>query len=440
MRKFSLLRRGFGGQVFLSLLATSLLSTLAQAQSPTPAPAQKAAILVMGATAHLGNGTVIANSAIGFDAGKLTLVADAATIRIDRSKYGKIFDATGKHVYPGFIAPDTRLGLVEVEAVRATQDFAEIGGINPNARALVAYNTDSEVIPTVRCNGVLLAQITPEGGTVSGTSSVVQLDAWNWEDAALRADDGLHLNWPALQSFGGFANPQMQKNEQYDKDVLALRRYFEEARAYAQQPAPEVKNPKFEAMRGLFDQKQTLFVHTDHAKTIQEAVLFAEGYGLRTVLVGGNDAWLVADFLKSHNVSVVLSRTQRLPSRDDEDVDQPFKTAALLQEKGVLFAFSMDGAWQQRNLSFQAGQSVGFGLPKEAALSALTLNTARILRIDKQCGSLELGKDATLFISEGDALDMRGCQVTAAFIQGREINLDNKQKRLARKYEEKYRQ
>lgn len=439
MRKSFLLRRGFGGHIPL-LLASCWLASFAQAQSPTPAPAQKSAILIMGATAHLGNGTVIANSAIGFEAGKLTLVADATTIRIDRSKYGKIFDAAGKHVYPGFIAPDTRLGLVEVEAVRATQDFVEIGGINPNARALVAYNTDSEIIPTVRSNGVLMAQITPEGGTVSGTSSVVQLDAWNWEDAALRADDGLHLNWPALQSFGGFANPQMQKNEQYDKDVLTLRRYFDEARAYAQQPAPEVKNPKFEAMRGLFDQKQTLFVHTDHAKTIQEAILFAEGYGLRTVLVGGNDSWLVADFLKSHNVPVVLSRTQRLPSRDDEDVDQPFKTAAVLQEKGVVFAFSIDGAWQQRNLAFQAGQAVGFGLPKEAALSALTLNTARILQMDKQCGSLETGKDATLFISEGDALDMRSCQVTAAFIQGREINLDNKQKRLARKYEEKYRQ
>lgn len=425
---------------FFLLLVFSLFALFAHAQSPTPAPAQKSAILIMGATAHLGNGSVIANSAIGFEGGKLTLVADATTIRIDRSKYSKIFDASGKHVYPGFIAPDTRLGLVEVEAVRATVDFSEIGNINPNARALVAYNTDSEVTPTVRSNGVLLAQIVPEGGAVSGSSSIVQLDAWNWEDAALRTDDGLHLNWPALQTFGGFANPQMQKNEQYDKDVTNLRRYFDEARAYAQQPSPEVKNPKFEAMRGLFDQKQTLFVHTDHAKTIQEAILFAENYGLRTVLVGGDDSWLVADFLKAHNVPVILSRTQRLPSRDDEDVDQPFKTAALLQEKGVLFAFSISGAWQQRNLAFQAGQSVGFGLPKEAALSALTLNTAKILRIDNQCGSLETGKDATLFISEGDALDMRGCQLTAAFIQGREINLDNKQKQLARKYEEKYRQ
>ncbi|MCW5922367.1 MAG: amidohydrolase family protein [Saprospiraceae bacterium] len=412
------------------------------AQVPTPAPAQKEAILIMGATAHLGNGQVIENSAIGFENGKLTLVADATTIRIDRTKYGKIYDAAGKHVYPGFIAPNTRLGLVEIDAARPTQDFSETGALNPNVRSIIAYNTDSEVTPTVRSNGVLLAQVSPTGGTVSGTSSIVQLDAWNWEDASYRADDGIHLNWPALRSWSGWqtGSPEMRRNEQYDKDVLALRQFFDEARAYAQAPVVAAKNPRFEAMRGLWDKKQSLFVHTDNAKTIQEAVLFAESYGLHTVLVGASDAWLVADFLKAREVPVILGRTQRLPSREDEDVDQPFKTPALLHEKGVLFAFSMDGAWQQRNLAFQAGQAAGYGLPKEAALSALTLHTAKILQIDKTCGSLETGKDATLFISEGDALDMRTCKVTAAFIQGREINLDNKQKRLQRRFEEKYRQ
>jgi len=424
--------------ILFSLLPLSLL-----AQVPTPAPAQKQAILIMGATAHLGNGQVIENSAIGFENGKLTLVADATTIRIDRTKYGKIFDATGKHVYPGFIAPDSRLGLVEIEAARPTLDAAEVGSMNPNARSIVAYNTDSEVMPTVRSNGVLLAQVTPTGGMISGTSSVVQLDAWNWEDATYRADDGIHLNWPSPRTGGGFGfgEPQEQRrNEQYEKDVQALRQFFNEARAYAQATAPEVKNQKFEAMRGLWDKKQSLFVHTESAKTIQEAVLFAENYGLRVVIVGADEVWLVADFLKTYNVPVILGRTQSLPSREDEAVDQPFRTPAQLHEKGVLFAFSETGAWRQRNLAFQAGQAVGFGLPKEAAVSALTLNTAKILGIEATCGSLETGKDATLFISEGDALDMRSCNVTAAFIQGREINLDNKQKYLNRRFEEKYRQ
>lgn len=419
------------------------------AQNPVPAPAQKGAILVMGAVAHIGNGQVIPNSAIAFENGKLTLVADATTIRLDRTKYAKIYDASGKHVYPGFIAPDTRLGLIEIDAVRATQDFAETGAFNPNARSIVAYNTDSQVLPTVRSNGVLMAQISPIGGAISGTSSIVQLDAWNWEDAAYRTDDGVQLNWPVQRPRGitGFGAPRSETPEQdpaaqYDKEVQDLRKFFNEARAYSQQPAPDIKNPRFEAMRGLFDKKQTLFVRTNNAKAIEESVLFAEQYGLRMVLIGGNDAWLVADFLKAHDIPVLLNSTQRLPGREDEAVDQPFKSPAVLQEKGVLFAFAEEGEWasKQRNLPFEAGQAVGFGLAKEAAVSALTLNTAKILQIDNTCGSLETGKDATLFISEGDALDMRTCQVTAAFIQGREINLDNKHKQLYRRFEEKYKQ
>lgn len=429
-------------QRFCLVLASLFLALSAMAQRPIPGKPQSMPILIIGATAHLGNGEIIANSAIGFENGKLTLVADATTIRIDRSKYGKIYDASGKHVYPGFIAPASRLGLVEIEAARPTVDFSDVGVFNPHLRALVAYNTDSDVIPTVRSNGILLSQTTPEGGTLSGTSSVVQLDAWNYEDAAYRAEDGHWLNWPAQRSFGGFGSgtPEVRRNEQYEKEIQSIRSFFEEAKAYAQQAAPEAKNLGFEAMRGLFTQKQNLYIRTGSAKTIQEAVLFAESLGLRPIIVGGEDSWMVADFLKTHNVPVILAPTQSLPNRDDADVDQPYKTAVQLQEKGILFAFSGIGGWRQRNLSFQAGQACGFGLSKEAAVSALTLNTAKILGIDQTCGSLESGKDATLFISEGDALDMRGCIVTAAFIQGREVNLDNKQKQLARRFEEKYKQ
>lgn len=419
------------------------LSSTLRAQSPMPAPAQKAPILIYGATAHLGNGTIIPTSAIAFDNGKLTLVADATTIRLDRTKFAKIFDATGKHVYPGFIVPDATVGLVEIDLDRATVDFAETGAYNPNARALVAYNADSDIPPTLRCNGILMAQIRPSGGVLSGTSSIVQMDAWNWEDAAVRADDGVHLSWPVVRAPGAFdaGNPEFKKNEQYDKDVLGLQRFFSEARAYCQKPAPEQKNLKFEAMRGLFDKKQNLYIHTNNAKTIQESVLFAEQYGMRSVLIGANDAWMITAFLKSHNVPVILAATQQLPSREDEAVDQSFKSAVALQEAGILFAFSASGQWNSwwlRNLPFQAGQAVGFGLAYESAISAITLNPAKILGIDARAGSIETGKDATLFICEGDPLDMRTCQVSAAFIQGREISLDNKQKELSRKFEAKY--
>jgi imidazolonepropionase-like amidohydrolase len=397
--------------------------------------------LILGAVAHLGNGQSIPNSAIAFENGKITLVADATTVRLDRNKFSKIFDATGKHVYPGFIAPDTRIGLIEIEAAKPTQDYSDVGGYSPNLRSIVAYNTDSDIIPTIRSNGILLAQTSPEGGVISGTSSVVQLDAWNWEDAGYKVDEGIWLNWPFQRNFGGFGGGnETRKNEQYEKDVLALRLYFEEAQAYSNQRQASVTNLKFEAMRGLFDKKQRLYIRTNQAKAIQEAVLFAESFGIQPVIAGAEDSWMISDFLLKHQVPVILGNTQSLPTRDDADIDQTFKTAAQLYEKGILFALSSSGSWQQRNLPFQAGQAAGFGLPKEVAVSAITLNTAKILGIDQTCGSLEPGKDATLFISEGDALDMLGCIVTAAFIQGREINLDNKQKQLGRRFEEKYRQ
>jgi len=426
------------------LILLTLNAPTAVGQPPVPAPPQRGSTLIIGATAHLGNGRSIANSAIAFENGRITLVADATTLRIDPSKYGRIFDAKGKHVYPGLVATNTRLGLVEIDAVRATQDFSEIGDYNPNARALIAYNTDSDILPTVRSNGILTAQVVPTGGILSGTSAVVHLDAWNWEDAALQAEDGVHLYWPTLRPRRVFAfgpmNPEPPATDTYEKTVKEIRRFFLEAKAYCQAPRPEEKNLRFEALRALFDGRQNLYLHTNHARTMQEAVLFAEELQLRPVLVGAADAWLITDFLREHRVPVILTKTHRLPAREDEDIDQPYKTPALLHAAGIPFAIASEGAWQQRNLPFEAGQAVGYGLPYEAAVQAITLTPAAILGIAQRVGSLEEGKDATLFISEGDALDMRTHRVIAAFIQGREINLDNKHKQLQRRFEERYRQ
>ena len=399
----------------------------------TPAAVQSEAILITGATAHLGNGEVIANSVIAFENGKLTLVGDATRVRIDPSNYQQIIDASGKHVYPGFIAPNTTLGLIEIEAVRATNDTREVGYFNPSLRSIIAYNTDSDITPTVRSNGVLMAQVVPQGGTVSGQSSVVQLDAWNWEDAAYATDNGMHLRWPRMYSWWG-----NEKNKDYDKQKAEIENTLKEALAYTKKTKPAKTNLKLEAMAGLFDKSKTLYVHANSAKSITEAVLFAKEYDLRMVIVGGKDAWMLTDLLKKNNVPVIIGDTHSLPSRTDSDIDEPFKTALIFQEAGVLYCFSMGGAWQQRNLPFQAGQAVGYGLDKEDAITALTLNTAKILNIDKTAGSLQEGKDATFFVSEGDALDMRTCKVTHAFINGRAIDLDNKQKALYRKFKAKY--
>ena len=403
-----------------------------------PAPAQSQATLISGAKIHVGNGTVIENGAIGFKDGVINYVGSAANV--NSNDYPSLIEATGKEIYPGFIALNSRIGMVEINAVRATRDFQEVGNNNANIRAIIGYNTDSKVTPTIRSNGVLLAQIVPSGGRISGLSSAVELDAWNWEDAAYATDEGMRLNWPALFRipYWRASNQEIKKNKDYDKQVAEVKDFFDQALAYSNQKNVANKNLKFEACRGLFDQSRTLYVHCNRAKQIMSAVTLAKSYNMRVAIVGAADSWMLIDFLKRNDVIVILDSTQRLPSRTDSDIDQPFKTAVALQEAGILYALSHEGAWQQRNLPFQAGQAVGYGLSTEDALSSISLNAAKVLQIDKRVGSIEKGKEATLFISSGDALDMRSCKIEKAFIRGKSINLDNKQKALYRKFSKKY--
>lgn len=421
----------------LLLCILSVIAFSMQAQTPVPAPPQEMPVYIVGATAHLGNGLVVENSIVAFENGKITLVRTPETLpQVNLSRY-KVIEAKGKHLYPGFIAPNTQLGLVEIAAVRATVDAGEIGELNPNARSIIAYDSDSEVPPTVRAQGILLAQITPQGGLLSGQSSVVQLDAWNWEDAAYKMDIGLHLNWPAMFSFN-WREGSLSKNANYDKEVQIIETYLTEALAYCKNDKPAEKNLKLESACALFNGSRKLFLHADDAKAITAGVLLARRFGITPVVVGGGDAAVIADFLRENHVPVILGNVHALPMRDDSDVDAPFKLAAQLQQAGVMFCFSMEGFWQQRNLAFQAGHAVGFGLPYEQAVAALTLNTARILGIDATVGSIEEGKDATLFLCEGDALDMRSSKVSLAFINGRQISLDHKQLELYRKFKTKY--
>ncbi len=418
-------------------LSILFLGTLIGQQ--TPAPAQSQPILITGATAHLGNGEVIENSVIGFETGKLTIVGKADA-QIDNSKNWKKINATGKHIYPGLIAPNSQIGLIEIGAVRATRDADEVGSINPNLRSIIAYNTDSKVTPTVRSNGILLAQVVPTGGSISGTSSVVELDAWNWEDAAYKLDDGVHLNWPRMMRWTGWreGNPRRIKNKKYQEEVGEVKQFLAEARAYCQQSSVDDTNLKLAAMCGLFNQTSKLFIHVDDAEGITTVIPLKKEYGIDIVIVGGRDSYRSAELLATHKIPVILSQTQSLPYHHDDDIDQPFKTPKMLHDAGVLFAIGGEGYWQQRNLPFQAGQAVGFGLPMEVAIQAMTQNPATILGIDKTVGTLEKGKDATLIISTGDVMDMRTSNIEQAFIRGKDISLDNKQKALYRKFREKY--
>lgn len=409
--------------------------------------AQNKSFVIINGTAHIGNDSVIQNAIIGVRDGKITEVLDASKVKAETGNYDQTIDAAGKQIYPGFIAPNSTLGLTEIEAVRATNDFQDVGTTLPNVRSLIAYNTDSKIIPTVRSNGILLAQVTPRGGIVSGTSSIVALDGWNWEDAAYKIDDGVHMNWPYIQTRKYLDEDNIylgpvEKNKAYNDQVDALRKLFEDAKAYNETENIEEKNLRLESMRGLFNGTERLYIHTNNVKEITEAIHFATSFGLKQItIVGGKEAWMVADLLKQNNVSVVLARLHSLPEHPESDVDQCYKMAYQLQKAGILFCLNYEGdmeAMGTRNLPFIAGTAAAYGLTKEQALAAITLNTAKILGIDKTTGSLETGKDATLFISTGDALDMRSNNVEQAFIKGKSIDLNNDQKALYEKYKSKY--
>lgn len=402
-----------------------------------PAPTQNQTIAIANAVVHVGNGQVIENGMIVFSNGKITDVRSTAPIADI-----KVIDAKGKHVYPGLIASSTNLGLVEVPTVKSTVDFTEVGDINASIHSIYAYNTDSKVINTLRSNGILLANIVPSGGSISGASSVVQLDAWNWEDAAYKIDNGIHYNMPSLSMRPGRRGGGNDDALKYAFErIESTRNFFREAKTYLMQAQHTAVNLKYEAVKGLFNQSQVFFVHCNLVKEMMMAIDIANEFGFKLVLVGGSDSWLIADILKQNNAGVILSKIHESPSSDDDAIDQPYTTAATLQKAGVVFTVCDDsfrGFWRQRNLPFMAGTMAAYGLTKEEALSVLTLNAAKLLGIDNITGTLEKGKDANIVISEGDILDMRTSKIINAFIQGREIDLDNKQTQLFEKYKYKY--
>ena len=390
----------------------------------TPAPKQTKDFAIVGATAHIGNGTIIENSIIIVSNGKITTIRPEGSTPITRQVID-IIDAKGKHVYPGFIVSNGTLGLVEVDAVKASNDLVEMGAFNPHIRSIIAYNAESKIIESMRPNGVLLGQVVPRGGRITGTSSVVQYDGWNWEDAAIKMDNGIHINWPNSFSRGRWwlgEDPGLKPNKDYAKQVKKLNDYFNESKSYNKGSKGENHLP-YAALAGVFDGSKHLYINVDDEKGITDAVNFANSQGVsKLTIVGGYQAANVASFLKQNEVSVFLRRVHTRPELEDDDYDYTFKQAKRLVDAGVLVSLEPSGQMERmnsRNLPFYAGTTVAYGLTKEQALQLITLNAAKIMGIDDMYGTLEVGKSATLFISEGDALDMRTNIVTHAFIDGK---------------------
>ncbi|MEO6490508.1 MAG: amidohydrolase family protein [Ferruginibacter sp.] len=428
---------------FLLMAAISLTAFTATAQdNMAPAKPYLGFTIIKNATVHTGTGEVLEHMDIQINKGKIEklsreILAPAGEV--------KIFDATGKHLYPGLILANTTIGLREIAAqVRGSNDYRELGELNPNIKSIVAYNADSKIINTLRSNGILLANIAPQGSLISGSSSVVQFDAWNWEDALYKADNGIHFYMPSLLNrtnrfLQQGSQPQTDPVKQSLDRIEEVRSFFAQAKLYNPAVKPANTNLKFEAVKGLYDRSQRLFIHCELVKEMLIAIDFARQFSFDVTIVGGSESFQIAALLKQNNISVILSQMHSLPTLDDDDVDQPFKTPAILQKAGVLFAITdEDETTTGRNLAFNAGTACSYGLTREEALQSITLNAAMILGIADRTGSIEIGKDANIIISEGDILDMRNSVVVKAYIQGRDIDLNDKHKQLNEKYKAKY--
>jgi imidazolonepropionase-like amidohydrolase len=423
-------------------LSLALIYTSAKAQENVyPAVAQKGTTVITHATIHVGNGSILNDASVVFVNGKIKEVGNNITAPADAT----MIDATGKQVYPGLILPLSSLGLKEINSgVRGSNDYQEIGENNASIRSIVSYNTDSKVTNVLRSNGVLLAHVAPMGDLIEGSSSIVQLDAWNYEDAAYKTDIGMFINMPTLmprRGRGGFMRPQAGGDPlkaAFEK-IEVLKKFFTDARAYLNEKNHISNNLKFEAVRGLYTGKQKLYIRANEVKQMLLAIDLGKTFGFNIVLVGAVESLQIANILVENKIPVILDNQHALPTTEDDDIDQLYKLPAQLKKAGVLFAINdANDQAKQRNISFNAGTAAAYGLDKEEALSSITLNTAKILGIDDVTGSIEVGKDANLFISEGDILDMRGNQLSKAFIQGRDISLDNKQKQLYERYKYKY--
>jgi len=387
-------------------------------------------ILLLHGTAHIGNGQVLESAAIGVVNDRIAFVKNSLTQTFAKADWDTIINCNGQHFYPGLVSANNTLGLTEIDAVRATRDFNDVGDWNPHVRAQIAFNVESRVVETTRTNGVLLVQATPRGGWISGSSAIMKLSGWNWEDATVLADDGIHLNWPS--------DP---KN--YAAQKRSIEQFFELAQAYASDRDKQINDLRLEAMKNCFKGQKRVYIHAESVQQIIDVIDFSARFKLAyPVIVGGLDAYLVGAKLRDAHIPVMLSRVHSLPSREDDLTYLPYQMPALLKAQGIQFCIQNDGDMQPmntRNLPFQAGTTMAYGLSAEEALQSISLSVCQIMGIDKDYGTLESGKKATFFVSKGPALDMRTNHLTTILVDGKLISTSNFQEQLYLKYQEKYR-
>lgn len=400
-------------------------------------------ILVVNGHLHPVVGDEISFSLIEIEDGKIIGIKNALSENYNSSLWDTVIDASGQHIYPGLVAPNSTLGLTEIDAVRATLDYREVGEFNPHVRSQIAYNAESKVLATVKSNGVLIVQSTPRGGMISGSSSVMKSGGWNWEDATVLQDDGIHVNWPSpLYGGGWWLDPAERKNQDhYLSDVQKIQDFFLLAKGYAENKHSAF-DQRLEAMIPCFKASKRVYFHADEVQQLTDIIAFCETLKLPfPVIVGGGEAYLLGKRLSDVKIPIMLSRLHRLPERDEDPIDLPYRLPYLLKEQGVVFCLQNTGdmeAMNARNIPFLAGTAMAYGLSELDALKSITLWPCQIMGIDDRFGSLEVGKSATLIISKGSILDMKTHHITTIIMDGKVENTSNFQEENYIKYQKKY--
>ena len=434
--------------MIIKIIFTLFLFSIGISNDQIPGEDQKRPIILKGGILHTVSTDIFEGYDILFSKGKIVRIEK----NIMASPETDVYDVFGKHIIPGYIAPITRIGLVEIGLVKQTRDFAERGSFNPNVKANVSYNPDSDLIPITRSNGVLVVNSVPAGGRISGQSSVMMLDGWTWEQATLKHPSGLHINWPSMRiNYGAnVKKSEKQQKEEIQKSIRDLDHMVRDVRAYFQRIKQRSRvagerqksDLRLESMIPFVVEKKKIFIHADEARQIKSAVEWAKKNDLKIIIVGGSDSWRLTDLLVKNNIPVVIDQVEKIPTRRFEPIHLPYKLPFLLKQAGVQFCLNTIIGYPHdgniRNLPNEAMRAAAYGLNKSEALRSITLSTAEILGVDDMIGSLDIGKDATFFISETPPMEMNP-KILMAFIQGKEVDLNNHQKMLYKKYQEKYR-
>jgi len=432
-------RRRLAGGLLACFVATS-----AFAQSVIPnSPGKKPAIAIRNATIVPVSSPTIPNGTIVFNQGLITAVGASVSIPPNAT----VIDGTGLFVYPGLIDAGSHVGLEEISAVPGTVDTAELGDINPNARAEVAVNPHSNVIPVTRVNGITSVVTEPEGGIISGSSAMIQLAGWTPQEMTLKAPLAMHIRFPRLRNNPFDETPQDEEaakeaTKAYTKQIDKLRDILRDAQAYAKASAARTNHPDIkridrdlilEALVPVIEGREPVVMHANLERDIRAALKFADEFKLKVILADAEDVARVIPELKSRNIPVILGPILSLPPREDDPYDLDFTNAKTLYDAGIPFAIQSGDAHNARNLPYQAAACAAFGLPKEVALRAVTLAPAQIFGVADKIGSLETGKLANIIVTDGDPLEIV-THVKRLFIGGEEITLDTNQTLLYEKF------